>query len=296
MTVSLEGKSAIVTGAAVGIGNAFARALAVQGVNLSICDIRGDDLEDFAITVEQIGIEVESTLADVSVPADVHSVVDKHISRFGGIDLLVSNAGTWAQSEATDALDKSDADWDKVVGTNFAGVFLFGRAVIPHMIAHGGGNIVNISTDHFCTCGSPNVWNHDDAPNCPHGINPPRPVGGGSIMDLYDAGKSAINGLTLSWAKALHEQNVRVNAFCMGATDSHMLRGFNNFDPDPAEEAKLLEELGWMKAEDIADCLVELVKEGTEGRSGENIGFALGHPVRLPKRQPIPTFMYEPLS
>ena len=118
MTVSLEGKSAIVTGAAVGIGNAFARALAIQGVNLSICDIRGDDLQEIAETLDQIGIEVESTLADVSVPADVRGVVDKHISRFGGIDLLVSNAGTWAQSEATDDLDKSDADWDKVVGTN----------------------------------------------------------------------------------------------------------------------------------------------------------------------------------
>ena len=112
MTVSLEGKSAIVTGAAVGIGNAFARALAIQGVNLSICDIRGDDLQEIAETLDQIGIEVESTLADVSVPADVRGVVDKHISRFGGIDLLVSNAGTWAQSEATDDLDKSDADWD----------------------------------------------------------------------------------------------------------------------------------------------------------------------------------------
>ena len=65
MTVSLEGKSAIVTGAAVGIGNAFARALAIQGVNLSICDIRGDDLQEIAETLDQIGIEVESTLADV---------------------------------------------------------------------------------------------------------------------------------------------------------------------------------------------------------------------------------------
>ena len=131
MTVSLEGKSAIVTGAAVGIGNAFARALAIQGVNLSICDIRGDDLQEIAETLDQIGIEVESTLADVSVPADVRGVVDKHISRFGGIDLLVSNAGTFPESMALEKITNNK--WALDIEINLGSHHKMLRECIPYL-------------------------------------------------------------------------------------------------------------------------------------------------------------------
>ena len=106
-------------------------------------------------------------------------------------------------------------------------------------------------------------------------------------MDLYDAAKWGINGLTFAWCQALKAHRIRVNAFCMGATDSHMLRGFHNFDPPPEEVAQ------WMKAEDIAQVMIELIAEGPEGRTGENIGFAMGHPVVLPPPRKNPYFMVE---
>lgn len=274
----LDGKVALVTGAAVGLGNAFARALAAEGAALAVCDLR----PDIAELGDELSVPVLAIEADVSNPDDVRRVVEATQQRFGGIDVLVNNAGTWAVSLPTDPLDKSLRDYEKLVGTNLRGVFLFGRAVIPGMIERGSGEIINISTDHVQTCGTPFELDHDDAPGCAWANEPPRTTGGGPAMDLYDASKWGINGLTLAWSQALAEHGIRVNALCMGATDSHMLRSFHNFEPDPSEVAK------WMKAEDIARLMIDLLREGPEGRTGENIGIAMGHPVVLPPSRPSP--------
>jgi len=194
----------------------------------------------------------------------------------------VNNAGTWASSLPTDPIEKSLSDYEQLVGTNLRGVFLLGRAVMPHMIERGSGEIVNISTDHVQTCGTPFELGHDDAPGCPWANEPPRTTGGGAEMDIYDASKWGINGLTLAWSQALAEHGVRVNALCMGATDTHMLRSFFDFQPPPEEVAR------WMKADDIARILIDLLREGPEGRTGENIGIAVGHPVVLPPSRPSP--------
>ncbi len=272
----LDGHTALVTGAAVGLGNAFARALAAEGAQLAVCDVR-PEITSFP---ETAGFDALAIEADVSDAASVKRFVDAAAARFGGIDILVSNAGVWSASEATDSIDKTLADAESLIGTNLRGVYLCGRAVIPHMIRRGAGHIVNISTDHLHTCGSPYEESHDEAPDCPFIDIAPRPTGGGPAMDLYDAAKWGINGLTFAWHQALAAHRIRVNSLCMGATDSHMLRGFHNFDP-PAEEVAQ-----WMKAEDIAEVMIELICEGPEGRSGENIGFAMGHKVALPPPRP----------
>jgi NAD(P)-dependent dehydrogenase (short-subunit alcohol dehydrogenase family) len=272
--VDLKGRTAIVTGAAVGLGHAYATALAREGVDVAVCDVR-EEIEDLPATLrEQFGVRASGWRADVSVADDVRRVVDGAIAELGHIDILISNAGIWAGSVADDALDKSLADYDRLVGTNLKGVFLFGRAVIPHMLAHGkGGDIVNISTDHVHTCGTPfHVCPKLDT--CPW-RDAPRPTSGGTIMDLYDAGKWGIHGLTFAWCKALRPHRIRVNAICMGATDSNMLRGFHNFNPSPEEVAT------WMKAEDSAQVVIDLLKEGPRGRTGENLNLCVGRPTRL---------------
>ncbi|MEE8339075.1 MAG: SDR family oxidoreductase [Xanthomonadales bacterium] len=274
----LDGKVALVTGAAVGLGNAFARALAAEGATLAVCDVR-PELSELA---DALTVPVFAEQADVSRPGDVRRFVEATLQRFGGVDVLVNNAGTWAASLPTDPIDKSLRDYEKLVGTNLRGVFLFGRAVIPGMIERGSGEIINISTDHVQTCGTPFELDHSDAPGCPWANEPPRPTGGGSAMDVYDASKWGINGLTLAWSQALAEHGIRVNALCMGATDSHMLRSFFNFQPTPEDVA------GWMKAEDIASVMIDLLREGPGGRTGENIGIAVGHPVLLPPSKPSP--------
>ena len=274
----LDGKVALVTGAAVGLGNAFARALAAEGARLAVCDVR-DEINELAAAV---GAPVLAIKADVSKAEDVQRVVDTTKRELGRIDILVSNAGVWAASQASDPVEKTLKDYEYVVDTNLKGVFMFGRAVIPLMIEQGGGEIINICTDHVLTCGSPFHWNHDDAPDCPWNANGPRPTGGGAIMDLYDASKWAHLGLTFAWAQALESKNIRVNAMCMGATDSYMLRSFHNFNPSPEEEAS------WMKAQDVARLMLDIIRDG---RTGDWIGAAVGHPVRLPARKQNPYVM-----
>lgn len=275
MPRSLEGQSAIVTGAALGLGNAFARALAGEGANVTVCDVR-EEVNDLVPALEASGVQAQAFVADVGVVEDVRRVVDGHVDRFGGVDVLVSNAGVWRASTATDDLDKTLDDYDFVVNTNLKGVYLFGRAVIPHMIAGGGGNIVHISSDHIATCGTPYRRGCDEAPDCVWRDQGPRPTGGGPDMDLYDASKWGINGFTIPWSKALREQKVRVNGLCMGATDSHMVRTFHEQNPDSGILVNA------MRAEDVAALMVDLINEGPEGRTGNNINIAVGHPIELP--------------
>ena len=106
MSISLAGKSAIVTGAAVGIGPAYAEALAAEGVNVAVCDIREEILE-LPAKLEAQGVKALGWVADVSKPDDVRQVVDGAVEAFGGIDILISNAGKCWVSLPDDDLDKA---------------------------------------------------------------------------------------------------------------------------------------------------------------------------------------------
>ncbi len=256
----LQGKVALVTGGGVGLGRGYAEALAREGCNVVICDIR-PEVEQAAATLRKLGVRATAYLADVSVAQDVRRVVDGALAQFGNIDILISNAGIWRGGGPRDNLDKSIEDYDRLIGTNLKGVYMFGRAVIPAMIAAGGGHIINIATDHVHT-------------------HPGRPTAGGGAMDLYDVAKWGVLGLTISWAKALAPHNIRVNSFSMGATDSDMLRGFHNFAPSPAEVAT------WMHAPDVCDLAIQMIDEGPLGRTGENIGVWVGFNIEL---EPIPS-------
>ena len=269
--VDLRGKRAIVTGAAVGLGNAYAHALAREGVRVAVCDVR-DEIYRVAEDLAAYGVKALARQADVANPEHVREVVDGANAAFGGLDILVNNAGVWGASVADDDLDKSLDDYERIVGTNLKGEYLFGRAVIPLLIEQGtGGDIINIATDHMVTCGTP-YYCCPRLETCPWG-EAPRPTGGGDAMDLYDASKWGLNGFLYGWAKALAPHNIRVNALCMGATDSHMLRSFHNFDP-PREEVDQ-----WMRAEDNARVLIDILKEGPGGRNAQNVNFCMGRPV-----------------
>lgn len=271
--VKLKGRNAIVTGAAVGLGSSYAKALAQEGVNVAVCDLR-EEIHEVAESLRALGVNAVSTQGDVSDPDHVRAVVDGAREEFSSIDILVNNAGVWGASVADDDLDKSIEDYEQIVGTNLKGEYLFGRAVIPIMIEQGkGGEIVNIATDHMVTCGTP-YFCCPKLETCPWGDSP-RPTGGGDAMDLYDAGKWGLNGLLYGWAKALAPHNIRVNAFCMGATDSHMLRGFHDFDPSEEEVAS------WMRAEDNARAMIDMLEEGPSGRNAQNVNFCMGRPVQL---------------
>lgn len=280
MSVSLKGRTAIVTGAAVGIGNAYAKAMAREGCNVAVIDLRPEIVE-LPKELEKHGVKAFAVQGDVSRPATVRKFVDQVIATYGGVDILINNAGQCSVSLVDDDLDKSEADYESMVGTNLRGEYLMGRAVIAQLLKQGrGGEIINIGTDHGVTCGSPNeVCPHLSA--CPWGDSP-RPTGGGTVMDIYDASKYGTYALTFAWAKALRPRNIRVNCMCMGATDSWMIRNFYGDRATPEEVAT------WMTAENSAQVVVDILKEGPKGRTGETINLCVGRPTVLePERKPI---------
>ncbi len=252
----LDGKTAIVSGAALGLGRAFALRLAHEGANVVAFDIKpsiaavGDELKT-------AGAGVVASVADISSRSACERLVGDAVSAFGGVDILVNNAGKWTQSPVTDPWEKAVADFDEIMDTNLKGVMMLSRLCVPHMVARGGGDILNVSTYYVLPARS-------------EGTNPPG-------TDLYAASKWGLNGFTQSWAAVLKKDNIRVNAICPGAVDTPMLRGLWPAPQEPpADFVKT-----WMRPEEIAQLMMDLF---ADGRSGENIGAWAGYPVALPPR------------
>lgn len=248
----IAGSVAIVTGAAQGIGRGIAERLVTEGAQVVVTD-RQESVRDVAAE-----IDVTAHVGDVADARHVRAVVDATVGDFGTVDLLVNNAGEVAPTGPRDPWEQAEADYERIFGSNTKGAYLFGRAVAPLMAERGGGNIVNISTDHVKPC-----------PDCD------RHHGHGH-MDLYNASKWALNGFTFDWAKALAKQSVRVNNICMGATDTEMLRGYVGGNPDPEYVAT------WMTPAQIAQIVVELIEEGPGGRTANSIGLYAGYPCVMP--------------
>jgi len=247
----LRGQSAIITGAAQGIGAGIARVFAHEGCAVTLVDRQAG--------VAEVANEIGATVFIGDV-ADA-GFVQRTVKSTGAVDIVVNNAGEVWPTGALDAWDKGLDDYDRLIGSNLRGAFLFGRAVAPVMAAQGGGNIVNISSDHIKP--DPNTgWHH-----------------GHGAMDLYNASKWALNGLTFDWAKALRPHGIRVNNVCMGATDTEMLRAWIGKEPEPEYLAT------WMTPQGIANVIVDLIAEGPGGRTGDNIGLWAGNPTTLPPVQ-----------
>lgn len=269
---TLAGRRALVTGAARGLGAAFARALAGAGAAVALTD-RDAAVAEVADEIAGAGGEAWSSVLDVRHPDAVARVVPAAAEALEGLDLVVNNAAVVRITSPTeDDQEKALADFAASCDANLRGPYLVGRAAIPHLVSAGGGDIVNITTDHVSNCGHPVPHPHDDAPECTW-AEQRRPLGGGPAFDVYDATKWGLHGLTHAWARGLAEHGIRVNLFGMGATDTPMYRGFLGDRPLPP---------GTMDPADVAGVLVDLVAEGPEGRTADDVQLWVGHPVALP--------------
>ena len=246
--MSLSGKVAIVSGAAQGLGRAFAIRLAEEG-----CMVLGFDVKKEVLNVAG----VTGMVADVSKRDDVERVVSK-AAGMGEIAGLVNNAGTWKKTPVDSAWQQALDDWDFIMDTNLKGVMMLSRAVVP-FLQRNGGHIINLSTYYVLPAKS-------------DGTNQPD-------TDLYNASKWALNGFTDAWAKYLEKDNVKVNGMCMGATDTPMLRGLFPTKQLPAEMASVV-----MKAEDIAGQMMEII---ASGRTGENFGAWVGEEITIGDQPPL---------
>jgi NAD(P)-dependent dehydrogenase (short-subunit alcohol dehydrogenase family) len=253
-----EGKVAVVTGAAQGLGEAYARALAAEGADGAVCDVRSPITAVAADIAKTTGRKVRGYICDVSRGEAVRAFADLVLRDFGGVDVLVLNAGIYMATPVDAPREEALADYERVMNTNVKGVYLCERAFVGSLVARGGGDIVIISTDHVLP-----------------------PISAGQTRqsprtDLYDASKWALNGFVQAWALGLKGKNIRVNGIAMGATDTPMLRGIFPGGQPPAEVAK-----GWMTPAQQGQLLIDLIKDG---RTGDLIASVPGRPVVLPAR------------
>ena len=190
--MKLAGKVAIVTGAAGGIGCATALALSGEGARVVLADLDAAKLAAVAEQVGAVGGEAEVVVADVSEVAGAQKVVAAAVARFGGVDVLVNNAGIIRR---TTVLDIAPEEWDKVFAVNVKSIYLLCREVVPLMA--GGGSIINIGSG----------W----------GLK-----GGGRAVS-YCASKGAVVNMTRALAIDHGPAGIRVNCVCPGDVNTGML-------------------------------------------------------------------------
>jgi NAD(P)-dependent dehydrogenase (short-subunit alcohol dehydrogenase family) len=190
-----EGKVAVVTGAAQGIGEAYARALAAEGAAVVVADLQREAGQAVAAKIVAEGGQAVFIPVDVSDGASAQALADRTVAELGGIDLLVNNAAIYGEM-AFDLL--ITVDWDyyrRFMSVNMDGALVVTRAVYPQMKQRGGGAVVNQS--------STAAWLYSG---------------------FYGLAKVAINGLTQQLAHELGGMNIRVNAIAPGPTDTAATR------------------------------------------------------------------------
>ena len=140
----LEGRIAVITGAASGIGKGIAITFASEGANIVIADLVTEAQASEVITeIKKFGREVLFVRTDVSDEASVRAMAAQSLERFGRVDILVNNAGIFTESLLE---DMPIEDWDRVVNTNLRGTFLCTRVLIGQMLERGDGRIINIAS------------------------------------------------------------------------------------------------------------------------------------------------------
>ncbi|MCA2012116.1 SDR family oxidoreductase [Cereibacter sphaeroides] len=224
--MDLQGKGALVTGAAGGIGLAVVRALRAQGVRVAVAD------RDVS------GVEAEAHLpGDLLDPAYADALPGAALAALGRLDIVVNNAGVITRGAVTET---SDADWALSLGVNVEAPFRVCRAAIPLMAASGGGAIVNVAS----------CWGLRPGPN--HAV--------------YCMTKAALASLTQCMGMDHAPQGIRINAVCPNEVNTPMLRtGFarRGFDPDKAvAQLGTTVPLGRIaEPEDIADVILFLASD-----------------------------------
>ena len=207
MTGKLQDKVAIVTGAASGFGRGIAELFALVGARVIAADINGEGARQLAAA---LGNNVVAVSCDVSKKVDVDAMVLAATEAFGGLDIVVNNAGITHRNQPL--LDVGEAEFDRIYAVNVKSIYLSTLAAVPEMEQRGGGTIINIAST--------------------AGIRP-RPG-----LTWYNGSKGAVITLTKSMAVELAPKNIRVNAINPVMGETGMLQQFMGLPDTPENRAK----------------------------------------------------------
>lgn len=239
MSGRVDGDTAIVTGAARGIGKAIARKLGEEGANVVIADVREGDAEE---TVEELtadGLTVEAVSCDVTDRDATDRLARRTEELFGGADILVNNAGIGSHGSFE---EMSPGEWDQVIDVNLNGPFNCCHSVVPGMIDREYGRIVNISS-----MAGRSISYHGAA--------------------NYTASKWGLIGFTKHLAWDLGEFNVTVNAVCPGSTKTDMTESSTS-EAERAETARKIPLDRWATPEDQAEGVLYFAAESGDYTTG----------------------------
>ena len=243
----LDGKVAVVTGAAQGMGRAVAERFAAEGASLVVVDVRADSLQALAASLSDRCVKATARVADISNPEQVTTLIDETVADLGRIDVVVNAAGIL---HPTRFEEMTVAEWDRVIGVNLRGTFLVMRAVYPHMKACGRGSIVNFSSTAGLTVST---------------------LGGAH----YTASKHGVMGLTKALAKEGGPFGVRVNAVCPGLIDTEMVRA--TITPDQVRRYEAGFPIGRLGTPDeVAELVLFLASERSAYITGAALNISGG--------------------
>lgn len=223
MSQSLQGKVAIVTGAARGIGKAIAIALAKEGVNVGVIARSEDALQSVVKEIESHGVKAAYAVADVANLEQVQAAAAKLKDTLGLTDILINNAGT---GKFVKLVDMDPADFKNIVDVGIMGTFNVSHTIVPQLIEKNAGDVINISST--------------------NGLN------GAATSSAYSAAKFGIIGITESLAAEVRRNNIRVSALTPSTIATDLADALNLI---PAEKRDQ-----YMHPEDIAEYIVAQLK------------------------------------
>lgn len=239
MDLQIRDKVAIVTGSARGLGAATARRLAEEGARVVITDILAEQARATAAALRADGLQAHCIVADITKAAEVQALVEGAVAHFGGVHILVNNAGFPRDRYL---VKMSEQDWDLVMEVMLKGAFLASRSVMPHFIAQGWGRVINISSR--AHLGNPTQAN-------------------------YSAAKAGLIGMAKALAIEQGRYGITVNCVAPGFMETEMVQALATYDTIKERAVALQPVKRVGKPGDIADAVAFLASERAGFITGE---------------------------
>jgi 2-hydroxycyclohexanecarboxyl-CoA dehydrogenase len=245
----LKDRVAIVTGAGSGLGRGIARALAAEGARVAILDVDEAGAGETADGIGRAGGQALAIRTDVTARGEVEAAVAEVVRRFGGVRVLVNNAG-W--DRPMPFLDTDEAFWNKILAVNLKAHFHLAQVVLPHMIRGGGGKVVAIASD------AGRVGSSGEA--------------------IYSAAKGGVIAFTKRLAREMARHRINVNCVCPGPSETPLFETeFTAGRPALAEALKKAIPWGRLgRPDDVAGAVVFLASEESDFITGQTLSVSGG--------------------